>query len=361
METGRDREIKLIRNANKAAAVGRLMLGEIKSWQEFLEVETFDLKSISRKKLKSGASDVKARLNNEIEKFTRRNFEDASQKNLVILYEKIKVYRGLEMPLTEFEEKFFKIKKSTYKGHPSHLTVSISLWGLKFQYPEDELSKDISEGLSIAVSVTKELNDFKKSGHSIMAQQQNRIGEKWRLRKYASRSVLISCFNLMEAYLNGLAWDFRQNAPELTLSNREKDLLDDSFSVSIRDKLKRYPKIISRNENWEKEAPEIDSFLEIIKPFRDSLVHPSPFNAPEKFGGYNKLRNLYRIDVDTAVLCSNLTVTIIEKIHNFINSEDENLPGWLMDLKEKVQNIAEITEESENEDSNNNLQNGQPS
>lgn len=344
MKTGRDQEVKLIQNANKAAAVGRLMLGEINSWQEFLDTETVDLSSLPRKKLKSGATDVKARLNKEIENFSKKNFEGINQKKLVMLYEEVKSYRGFELPLIDFEEKFFKIKKSVYKGCPSHLTVSISLWGLKFQFPEEELSKDIAEGLSIAISAAKELEGFIKLGHSLLVQQQDEIGEKMRLKKYTSRSVLISSFNLMEAYLNGLAWDFLQNISESTLSNRQRNLLNDSSSATIREKLEKYPKIISGNESWESGASEIDSFLDIVKPFRDSLVHPSPFNAPEKFGGYDKLRNLYRIDVDTALLCSNLTVKIIEKIHVFINSEHEDLPKWLLDLKEKIQHISESFE-----------------
>lgn len=348
MKTGRDREVELIRNANKAAVVGRLMLGEFNSWQEFLEAETVDLRSLPRKKLKSAASDVKNRLRTEIKKFSAKNFENINEKKLSKLYEKIKDDRGFEMPLVEFEKQFSKIKKSAYKGCPSHLTISISLWGLKFQFPEEELSKDIAKGLSIAVSTEKELEELKKLNHKLLVEKQDHIGEKMRLKNFASRSVLMASFNLMEAYLNGLAWDFLQNAQELTLSNRQRSLLNDGTSASIRDKLKKYPKIISGIENWEKEPSEIQSFLDIVKPFRDSVVHPSPFNAPEKFGGYDKLRNLYRIDVDTAVLCSNLAIAIIENIHNFVNSGNEELPGWLVDLKEKVQTIFERTHGQDN-------------
>ena len=34
---GRDKEASIIRNANLACAAGRLLLGEITTWQEFLE------------------------------------------------------------------------------------------------------------------------------------------------------------------------------------------------------------------------------------------------------------------------------------------------------------------------------------
>jgi len=131
METGRDREIKLIRKANRAAAVGRLMLGEITTWQEFLAADNIDLKKTPRKNLKGAVKDINLRLKKEIEKFCKKNFESISQDLLSNLYEGIKQYRGIEMPLKEFEQKYAKIKKDVIKGCPPHLTVHISLWGLQ--------------------------------------------------------------------------------------------------------------------------------------------------------------------------------------------------------------------------------------
>lgn len=36
-QTGRQKEAALIRQVNRAAAVGRLLLGEVRDWSEFLE------------------------------------------------------------------------------------------------------------------------------------------------------------------------------------------------------------------------------------------------------------------------------------------------------------------------------------
>ncbi len=336
METGRDREVKLIRKTNRAAAVGRLMLGEIVTWQEFLEADNIDLKKTPRKNLKGAVKDINLRLKKEVEKFCRKNFEDISQDLLSNLYEEIKQYRGIEMPLKEFEQKYAKIKKDVIKGCPPHLTINISLWGLKFQFPEEELSKDLAEGLKIAHDASKELKMYEKLSHAELLKKQFEIGKQNKLKKFGSRSVLISSFNLIEAYLNGLAWDYLQRTPEPVLSNTQRKLLNDSSQVSIRDKISKYPKIIAGQENWESEPPEIDEFINFIKPFRDSLVHPSPFTAPEKFGGYDKLKNLYSIDFDIAYLCSNLLLKIIEKIHFFIKSDEVTLPDWFEDLKKTV-------------------------
>jgi len=337
MEKGRDREVKLIRKANRAAAVGRLMLGELSTWQEFLEADTVDLKKLPRKNLKGAVEDVKNRLSKEIDKFSKKNFEGGiSEDKLANLYEDIKAYRGIEMPLKEFEEKYAKIKKNVVKGSPPHLTVNISLWGFQFQFPEDELSKDVAVGLLMAHDASKELKKYEKLSHAELSKIRFEIGKQIKLKKFGSRSVLISSFNLMEAYLNGLAWDYLQKPPEAILSSTQNKSLNDSAQTSIRDKILKYPKIISGKEVWETEPPEIDNFINIVKPFRDSLVHPSPFNAPEKFGGYDKLRNLYRIDFDTAFLCCQLLLKIIEQIHFFIKPDESKLPDWFIDLQSTI-------------------------
>jgi hypothetical protein len=40
--SGRDKEASIIRQANRAAAVGRLMLGEMRHWAEFLDADQID-------------------------------------------------------------------------------------------------------------------------------------------------------------------------------------------------------------------------------------------------------------------------------------------------------------------------------
>ena len=72
---GRDREASIIRNANLACAAGRLLLGEIATWEEFLEPETVDYSSLPRKQLKSGKLDVQKNLKKIIDGFCKGNLE----------------------------------------------------------------------------------------------------------------------------------------------------------------------------------------------------------------------------------------------------------------------------------------------
>ena len=191
----------------------------------------------------------------------------------------MKAHRGLELPLVEFESHYARVRQEVLEGSPMHSTVSISLWGLQLKFPEDHLAKDIAEAVRIARSVQTQLRAYESQPHSQMRESRDDIQPLLRQKFFAARSALISCFNLVEAYLNGLAWEFLNTHDTTLLSNRQKKLLDDSTSTTTRDKLLKYPEIISPGGSpW---APgdqdkDVMAYLDVIKPFRDSLVHPSP-------------------------------------------------------------------------------------
>ena len=342
LTSGREREANRIRRANRAAAVGRLMLGQFNDWHTFLQADIIDLEKLPRRQLKAGKTDVKARLSPEIKKFCSRNFQGMSEKKLSLLYEDIKAFRGLEIPLAEFEQRFAPVKRDVLKGQPKHLTVTISLWGLQFLYPEEEITKDLIEALQIAAESQEELNRYKTKSHSKLAQNRDRIKALMRRKTFAARSIVANCFNLVEAYLNGLAWDFVVTHGIAHLSNRKKKLLEDTTSVSIRDKLYKYPVTLTGKSLWQEPDQELEDFISTQKPFRDSLMHPSPFSAPAKFGGYDKLRLFYRIDYDTGVITANLAVNLIKRIYHHVYGADLKLPVWIGDLETKVKEISRI-------------------
>jgi hypothetical protein len=342
MLTGREREAKLIKQANRAAAVGRLLLGETKNWHEFLEADIVDLENLPRKRLKAGVADIKSRLSVEIKRFCSRNFREMDESKLSLLYEEIKAHRGFEIPLQEFEQKYAQIKREVLKGNPAHLTVCISLWGLQYKFPEDELAKDLIQALQLAAKAQDELEQYKERPHSEIETERIKISSVIRQKIFAARSALLSCFNLIEAYLNGLAWDYIQRNGTENLSNKQRKLLEDTASASIRDKLMKYPNILTGKEVWRQPDGELETFINALKPFRDSLVHPSPFSAPEKFGGYDKLRLLYRIDHDTALLTANLLVVLVRRIHEHVYSNSERLPEWIENLRVEIDKFGEF-------------------
>ncbi len=341
ISSGREIDAKRIREANRAATVGRLLLGEIRNWQEFLDADTADLEALPRRQLKSGRADVRNRLSQEIRTFCSQNFEGMNAARLSKMYEEIKAYRGFELPLLEFESRFARIRREVIRGAPSHATVCVSLWGLQFRFPEHELAQDVLAAVSLCAETQAELKKYEGMEQRKVQQSRDKIKILLREKGFAVRSLVKGCFNLMEAYLNGLAWDFVQVHGTDGLSNRRRGLLDDSASVSIRDKLLKYPETITGRKLWQPPDSDLDEFLDTVKPFRDSLVHPSPFSTPGKFGGHDKLRLFYRIDHATAMMTVRLLVNLIRKIHVHVFQGHQGLPRWLEEIASEVKDKLE--------------------
>jgi hypothetical protein len=338
---GRSREALKIKQANRAAAVGRLLLGTVEDWHEFLEADTLDLTSLPRKNLKSVYHDVQKRLSGEIERFFARNFVDATSRKLSVLCEAIKSHRGLEIPLNEFETQFFALTPKTLSGHPRHSTIVISLWGLQFMYPEHFFAEDIKESLTQAASIGKQLEPYAHRHHQAAKQEKEEIARLIRQQQFASRTCLLSCFNVIEAYFNGIAWEFAQRNEHMErLSNNKRNLITDTGRTKLRDKILRYPAIIGERSLWDEKQDPVRTFLDEMKPFRDALVHPSPFTTPEKFGGYDKLQKLYSPDLEVAKHCAHLTCEIATSVHGHLHETAVIEPPWLIDLRNELTNMT---------------------
>ena len=72
--------------------VGRLLLGEVRDWSEFLEPEVDDLANLPRRQLKSGKADVRGRLSHELMRFCDKNFVGMNVARLSEMYEEIKAF-----------------------------------------------------------------------------------------------------------------------------------------------------------------------------------------------------------------------------------------------------------------------------
>jgi hypothetical protein len=346
---GRDREAAIVRRAYRAASVGQLMLGELRTWEEFLQPEIDDLAALPRRVLRSRREELKKRLQGEIAKFCRRNFADMNESKLSQLYREIKASRGLVMPLDTFEQKFSPILPDARAGAPAHANVHISLWGLKFWFPEDQLAKDLRAALEILRETSRHLEPLENTEHADLRSQYARLKELVRYKSFASRSAVLMAFNLLESYLNGIAWDFaRQPRALARLSKKKQKLINDTSGTSIADKMCKYPEIISGRQIDEKTQELLKVLIETVKPYRDSLVHASPFSAPEKFGGYNKLRIMYRVDVDTAQLTITMVIDAIHRINAHLHGPNVAEPRWLWELGEANETKMSTPQEWEN-------------
>jgi hypothetical protein len=332
---GRDREAKLIRRANLACATGRLLLGEISSWQEFLEPDTVDYAKLPRKQLKSGKYDIQKSLKDRIDGFCKSNFQNMTQAKLILLYEDLKANRGLEVPYFEFVEKYSPIKRFYEKGYPEHSTVCISLWGLQYRFPEHDFSNDMVIAIERLIEADEELDNYRELKHSQLPKNKDQIADLLRKTESSKRQAMQTAFSLLECYLNGIAWSYFQKENKMALSKRKIKTLKDTTNVTLRDKIRKYPIFIFGEEIDEKTYQFI---LDKAKQFRDSLMHPSPFSAPEKFGGYDKLEKLFNLDTKIVSKSVSDIIKIIEQIES-MKGKKSPVPIWLPDVKTAANNL----------------------
>ena len=324
MKKGRYIEVEEIVKYKRAAFVGRMLLGEINNEMERIDVDEFIDKP--RKEIKTELEGIKKKLQGEINKFCRQNFEGLTPLKLSNLYEPLFENSGIyKIPLTEFIEKYGKPKKGVLKNAPLHSTIHISNWGLQSDYPERHLVNDIIVSFNTIIKVENKLKKAKESNwEEIKDDEQKKDIKNWLMTSKANkRFCLLSCFNLVESYINGISWNFSKEFDLSILTSKKQNILTEGERpVNIIDKLIKAPKIIGNKEHGLLQTQEpLKTFIEIIKPYRDSIVHASPFSAPIKFGGYNKLDKLYSLEFDIVLLAVEKTFELIEEIHKITNEK----------------------------------------
>lgn len=158
------------------------------------------------------------------------------------------------------------------------------------------------------------------------------------------RASILSAFYFVEAYLNGLAFDFMNRTLGKDLAPRDLDLLTEWDSkrnkegwVKFRDKLLQYPKIILGLEEpplTETNCDEVRILATKAKSLRDSLVHNSPRpridlsgNALEAIG--SKIRSVMAAELDDATKVVDAAVRFALKINGLLGKKGHKL-DWLL-------------------------------
>jgi hypothetical protein len=167
------------------------MLGELSDWAEFYRSATAQFRGVSSNRATQTFSADGA----EIKKFCEKNFVSLDAEELASLYDKIFSTRGLEVPLHEFERKYGKIHPKALKASPPHLTVSISLWGLKFRFPEDLIAKDIAAALQQIRPAKQALRPFHNLPQKSISERTGEFVPSIRNLEFAQRTMVLSYFN----------------------------------------------------------------------------------------------------------------------------------------------------------------------
>lgn len=330
IESGREREAAEVVRLRRAAAVGRLMLGELDAPLTPIRLE--DYTSKPRRELKAEVAALRESLKRELDKFCRGNFIGVNPEKLADLHEDICLHESqYRLPLHEFIERVGRLRPNVLKGAPAHATVCLSPWGLQTEFPEMHLARDLALSYNDALDAEKELQSHGtvQWGKAKKEEFQKPIAATLSRGKYSMRMCLLSCFNLTEAFINGVAWEFVQAKGVAGLSKRQHDLLTKG-QASLLDKIAKVPAIVIGQDDgpFARDREPLLTFSQLVKPFRDSIVHASPFSAPERFGGYDKLERVYELEIDTVATAVELTTEIISTTHSFIGN-GTGLPAWM--------------------------------
>lgn len=328
---GRDREIEEIVRMKRAAMVGRLLLGELNGAMEPIFPQGFA--DMPRSELRLQRETCRRHLKGEIQQFCRTNFDDLGPEDLAALY--LPLYEhgsSWRIPLVVFIERFGRPRPGVLRGAPLHCTVHLSPWGLQTEFPELRLVQDLAEAYNVAAESHEELESLGVVPWERAKNEDRRhISDLLRRRAFHQRMALIACFNLVEAYVNGIAWEYVQQVGIEALSENERSVLvEDKRPVNTVDKLVKIPRIVAGRDEGplHQSRDPLRTFLETVKPFRDAVVHASPFDAPEKFGGYNKLTKLYELDFAHVAVGVKTTLDLIRTMHAFLGGAGD-LPSWM--------------------------------
>src|SRR5262249_45782818 len=110
---------------------------------------------------------------------------------------------GLYLRLDEFEKAFFPPAESVKRRFPFYAHVSISCWGLQFEYPEHHFLQDLNAGLDDLMETRLRLADLEVTDAN-MKGKRSEIAPLLSREKFISRSIISASFSLVEAYLSGL-------------------------------------------------------------------------------------------------------------------------------------------------------------
>jgi hypothetical protein len=321
----RHEEAAEIQTADKAAIVGRLMLGELVDLAPFFEVGSRNYETLPRRALRSGKVDVRRRLTAELSAFCERNFEGVGKTALARIYDDVapllRLFGVAALPIHRFESSYGRIRDAALRGTPRYGTVVLSVRGLQFRFPEDQLAKDIVAALDLMKAALEAAEINGRSHEDYLARQ----------RTFAARACVSCAFNLLEAFLGGLLWENMDALKVMPLARRDRDMVDDPTSGSLAYKLKHLPELLAGPLPT---SAAVDNLLSIAKAFRDSLTHPAPFAAPEKLGGYDKLSHFYAIDVDVAWAVSRDVAAVLELVMKHLSRP---IPPWLADVTSALQ------------------------
>ncbi|HVA15343.1 MAG TPA: hypothetical protein VNF99_18985 [Stellaceae bacterium] len=324
----------------KALVVSRLLLGDIKDWKTFQRERETAGKITNRHAARSVSSQIGRTyrdLSAETRKFIANNFLACDDENLARLCDSIEVGIGLYLRLDEFETAFFSLADQVKRRVPFYAHVSISTYGLQFEYPEHHFICDLEAGFEGLKETRQRIRELPASETALKAKRDD-VASLVGREKFISRSMVSASFSLVEAFLSGLFFT-AINRSTLGALRCDEALLryaQNKESAPLKDRIDRIVKFASGGRSDSRSEP-FKSFMDVGKRYRDAIHHTTPFERKDIEAG-QRLLALYEIKPDVALLCTILAFDSVLKISNWLYGDEDSsaIAANCKELLEKV-------------------------
>ena len=252
-------------------------------------------------------------LKEETEKFIHANFPTCTTSDLQRLCDEIVVGRGIYLGIREFEERYFAIADRVKAGIPIYAHLSISHFGLQFEYPEHHFVQDIQ-------SAVKDLSETQVRIQALPAQtnasaaRRREVANLVGREKFLCRTVISSAFSLVEAFLSGLFFTATETGQigHFVCDGAFIDYARKKESAAMKDRIDRVVTALSSGRYSAKDEP-YSSFLGVCKSYRDAIHHTTPFERKaQSLAAGARLLKLYEINLRIALQClASATETVL--------------------------------------------------
>ena len=187
---------------------------------------------------------------------------------------------------------------------PFYAHVSISTYGLQFEYPEHHFISDVAAAFEDLKETRQRIGELTAI---VVRTQRDRISRLVGREKFISRSMVSASFSLVESFLSGLFFT-ALNLKTLGNLRCDEELLKfakNRESAALKDRLDRIVRFASLGKGDGRSEP-FKSFIEVGKHYRDAIHHTTPFERKDLEAG-QRLLALYEVKADVALLCATLS------------------------------------------------------
>ncbi len=320
----------------KTLVVSRLLLGDIPNWQVFEAERKTAGEILNCRTARSVSSQIGRNyrdLSVETRKFIDNNFVRCQYHDLARLCDEVKSGSGLSLRLEEFEKAFFPLANSVKRRYPFYAHVSISTYGLRFEFPEHHFLRDIEISLAELLDTRSRLEPFTMPTIDARRDALSVSGLVAR-EKFLSRSIVSSTFSLVEAFLSGLFFT-AMHTKRLGFLECDEDFLKYAAakeSAPLKNRLDRVVRFASIGAESGSDEP-FAALMVVGKRYRDAIHHTTPFERKDVEPG-GRLTALYEIQCNIALRCVILSSAALLKISHWIYgaSDETDIASWCSDL-----------------------------